>query len=148
MLDESYRYHIILVSHILVMVRIISRRNVFFNERSFPSQKSKTTPPTVATSDDLGQDLIGCDFEDEGSSWNVTRTVTYEGTPVLFYINKETGEEESSSVPEVRLWHSQTTLKQAINQIKPTRKGFINTLAEESYKAIRTYDLKLPANSA
>jgi hypothetical protein len=47
----------------------------------------------------------------------------------------------------VRLWHSQTTLRQAINQIKPTRKGYINTLAEESFKAIQTYDLKLPANS-
>ncbi len=119
---------------------IIYRRNVFFNERSFPAQKSKPTPLTRANSaDDTGHDLIGCDFEDDGIVWTET--------PVLFYKNKDTGEEESSSVPEVRLWHSQTTLRQAINQIKPTRKGYINTLAEESFRAIQTYDLKLPANS-
>jgi hypothetical protein len=116
---------------------IIYRRNVFFNERSFPAQKTKSTPLTTANlADDTGQDLIGCDFEDDNIMWTVTRTGTYEGTPVLFYKNRDTGEEESSSVPEVRLWHSQTTLRQAINQLKPTRKGYINTLAEESFKAI------------
>jgi hypothetical protein len=127
---------------------IIYRRNVFFNEHSFPAQKYKPTPLTIPNSSaDSGHDLIGCDFEDDGVLWHVTRIGTYEGTPVLFYKNKDTGEEESSSVPEVRLWHSQTALKQAINQIKPTRKGYINTLAGESFKAIQTYDLKLPAHS-
>ena len=47
----------------------------------------------------------------------------------------------------MRAWCHQTTLKQAINTIKPTRKGYINTLAEESFKTITTYDLKLPPNS-
>ncbi len=58
--------------------------------------------------------------------------------------NKETRE---GKVSEVKQWHNQTTLKQASNQIKPTRKGYINTLAEESFKAIHTYDLKLPPHS-
>ncbi len=66
--------------------------------------------------------------------------------PVLYYQNKNNGEEEYSSVQEVRAWCNQTTLKQAINKIKPTRKGYINTLAEEFFKAI-TYNLKLPPNS-
>ncbi len=47
---------------------------------------------------------------------------------------------------EVRAWCNQTTHKQAINKIKPTRKGYINTLAEETFKAI-SYNLKLPPNS-
>ena len=60
---------------------------------------------------------------------------------------RENAEEEYSSVKEVRAWYDQTTLKQAINTIKPTRKGYINKLAEESFKVI-TYNLKLPPNSS
>jgi hypothetical protein len=80
--------------------------------------------------------------------WTVTKTGNFKGNPVLYYVNKENGEEEFSSVKEVRAWCHQTTLKQAINAIKPTRKGYINTLAEESFfNAITTYNLKLPPNS-
>jgi hypothetical protein len=121
----------------IATLSIIYRRNVFFNERFFPAQKSKPTPLTIANSaDDSGHDLIGCDFEDDGMLWTVTRIGINEGTPVLFYKNKDIGEEESSSVPEVGLWHSQTTLRQAINQIKHTRQRYSNTLAEEAFKAI------------
>ncbi len=124
---------------------IIFRRNVYFNERSFPG---RTLQP-VANLEDDGTDLIGLDFEDDGIIiWTVTKTGFFEGTPVLYYNNKENGEEECSSVKEVRVraWCDQTILKQAINTIKPTRKGYINKLAEESFKAI-TYNLKLPPNS-
>jgi hypothetical protein len=38
-------------------------------------------------------------------------------------------------------------LHQATNKLTPTRKGYINTLAEESFKAITNYNLKLPPNS-
>jgi hypothetical protein len=51
------------------------------------------------------------------------------------------------SVAEVKTWVNQTTLHQATNKITPTRKGYINTLAEEFFKAITTYNLKLPPNS-
>jgi hypothetical protein len=97
---------------------IIFRRNVYFNERSFPGRKLNPTPSIT----DLGTDLIGTDFEDEGIQWTVTKTGCFEGHPVLHYINKTNGEEECSSVAEVRAWCHQTTLKQAINTLKPTRK--------------------------
>jgi len=66
---------------------------------------------------------------------------------VLYYKNKATGEEEKSSVKEVRQWYNRTNLKQAANSITPTRKGFINSLAEMSYQTITNYDVKLPANA-
>jgi hypothetical protein len=121
---------------------IINRRNVYFNERSFPARKFQL-PPTLTTRD-TGADLIGADFDDEGSRWTVSKTGEYDGTPVLYYRHKENGTEEYSSVAEVRTWVNQTTLHQATNKITPTRKGCINTLAEESFKAITTYNLKLP----
>ena len=121
---------------------IIYRRNVYFNERSFPGRKLQTIP----NPQDDGTDLIGAVFEDDEILWTVTKTGSFEGTPVLYYENKNNGEEEFSSVKEVRAWCNQTTLRQAINKIKPTRKGYINTLAEESFKAI-SYNLKLPPNS-
>jgi transposase InsO family protein len=122
---------------------IIFRRNAYFNERSFPGRKLQTIPNLQ----DNGTDLIGVDFEDDGIMWTVTKTGNFQGNPVLHYVNKENGEDEFSSVKEVRAWCHQTTLKQAINSIKPTRKGYINTLAEESFKAIKTYNLNLPPNS-
>jgi hypothetical protein len=51
------------------------------------------------------------------------------------------------AVSEVRKWVHDTTLHQAINAITPTRKGYINTLAEESFKAITQYNLKLPTHA-
>ncbi len=56
-----------------------------------------------------------------------------------------------SSVREVREWYNQTQVQQAAthlvqasNQLVPPRKGFINLLAEQVYKTIKTYDAKLP----
>ncbi len=40
---------------------IIFRRNVYFNERSFPARKMKL--PATLTGIDTGADLIGLDFE-------------------------------------------------------------------------------------
>ena len=77
---------------------IIFRRNVYFNERSFPGRKLNPSPSIT----DTGADLIGVDFEDEGFTWTVTKSGSYEGDPVLYYTNKSTGEEEFSSVSEVR----------------------------------------------
>jgi hypothetical protein len=71
----------------------------------------------------------------------------YEEHPVLYYKNKDTGEEEKSSVKEVRQWYNRTHLQQATNSLAPTRKGYINNLAEESYNTIQNYDVKLPAHA-
>ena len=70
---------------------IIYRRNVYFNERSFPARKSQLNPQL--TSVDEGKDLIGVEFEDEGSTWIVTKTGDYDGDPVLYYTHKENGNE-------------------------------------------------------
>ncbi len=100
---------------------IIYRRNVYFNERSFPGRKLQT----ITNSQDVGTDLIGADFEDDEILWTVIKTGYFEGTPVLYYYqNKNNGEEKFSSVKEVRAWCNQTTLRQAINKIKPARKGY------------------------
>jgi hypothetical protein len=124
----------------------IFRRNVYFNERSFPARKMKL--PTTLTAIDTGADLIGLDFEDDGQTWTITEIGVYDDDPVLYYKNKTTGEEEKSSVKEVRQWYNRTHLMQAANSIAPTRKGFINTLAETSYKTITSYDVKLPAHAS
>jgi hypothetical protein len=43
---------------------IIFRRNVYFNERSFPARKTKLSHQP--TGRDTGDDLVGHDFEDDG----------------------------------------------------------------------------------
>jgi hypothetical protein len=50
--------------------------------------------PTTLTSIDTGADLIGLDFEDEGQTWTITEVGVYDEDPVLYYKNKNTGEEE------------------------------------------------------
>ncbi len=101
----------------------------------------------VSLDTDTGEDLVGLDFEHDGQTWTVTEIGFYEDHPVLYYKNKVTNEEEKSSVKEVRQWYNRTNLKQAANSISPSRKGFVNSLAEETFKAITTYDVKLPTNA-
>ncbi len=126
---------------------IIFRRNVYFNERSFPVRKLK--PQATAPNIDTGEYLVGLDFEDDGQQWTITEVGFYEEHPVLYYKNKDTGEEEKSSVKEVRQWYNRTHLQQAANSIIPARKGYINidSLAEESYKTIQNYDVKLSSHA-
>ncbi len=91
---------------------IIHRRNVYFNERSFPARKMQ---PTTLTSIDTGADLVGLDFDDDGQTWTITEIGIYDDDNVLYYKNKKTGEEEKSSVKEVRQWYNRTNLMQAAN---------------------------------
>jgi hypothetical protein len=104
--------------------------------------------PTLLTSVDTGDDLVGLDFDDDGQTWTITEIGTYDDNPVLYYKNKTTGEEEKSSVKEVRQWYNRTNLMQAANSIAATRKGFINSLAETTYQTIKNYDVKLPAHAS
>jgi hypothetical protein len=119
------------------------RRNAYFYERSFPGRKLQSTPNLQ----DNGTNLIGVDFKDKGILWMVTKACQFEGSLIFYYINKANNDVKYSSVKEVRTWCHQTTLKQTINTIKPTREAYINTLVEESFKAITTYNRKLPPNS-
>ena len=125
--------------------KIIFRRNVFFNERTFPARKLKL--PSSLTANDTGEDLLALEFEDDGSRWTITKTGVDDGDAVLYYTNNESGEEERSSVREVRSWYNRTQLTQATNQVRPTRKRFINTLAETAFKSIQQHDLTLPPNA-
>ena len=124
--------------------KVIYRKNVYFNERSFPARKQKHKLPT-SDEPDLGGDLLGETFEDDGILWTVTKQgFENDSIPILYYENTETKEEERSTVQEVRTWYNRTTLKNNTSRIAPTRKGFINTLAEETYKTVMKFDVKLP----
>jgi hypothetical protein len=124
--------------------QIIYRKNVYFNERQFPARKTKDA---ISSPDklDTGNDLVGLDFEDDGIIWRVTKTGLENDTvPILYYENKDTKEEERSTVHEVRTWYNRTSLHNAAKTIAPVRKGYINNLAEQTYKAVMNYDVKLP----
>jgi hypothetical protein len=133
----------------LKTMNVIYRRNVHFNERSYPARKQKLNPFPQHV--DTGEDLIGLQFEDDGQLWTITHHGTHDDHLVLWYVNNDTKEEEKSSVAEVRSWYNRTQLNQAsthivqaTNQITPTRKHYINQLAEQTYQTITNYDVKLP----
>jgi hypothetical protein len=132
----------------LKTMQIIYRRNVYYNEKSFPARKQKFSP--TITSLDTGEDLLGLQFLDDDIWWTIKDFGTHDGHQVLWYTNNENGQEEKSSVKEVREWYNRTQLHltsthltQASNGILPTRKGYINAIAEASFKAIQKYDVKL-----
>ncbi len=86
----------------LKTMTVIYRRNVHFNERSYPARKQSPFPnPTTV---DTREDLIGLQFQDDGQWWTVTQQGTHDDNLVLWYTNNETKEEEYSSVKEVRQW--------------------------------------------
>jgi hypothetical protein len=133
----------------LKTMKIIYRRNVYYNERSFPARKLKFNPSLNLK--DTGEDLLGLQFLDDDVWWTIKDFGTHDGHQVLFYTNNDNGQEEKSSVKEVREWYNRTQLTQvstqltqASNAILPTRKGYINSIAEASFKAIQQYDVKLP----
>ena len=96
-----------------------------FNERSFPARKMKLLSSLNAM--DNGADLIGFDFEDDCQTWTITEVGFYDDEPVLYYKNKTTGEEEKSSVQEVRQWYNRTNLQQATNSIRQHEKAIFST---------------------
>ena len=59
--------------------QVILRRNVFFNEHSFPARpdtriKRPPLPPGEETNMDKGEDLIGEEFKDEGETFTIIGT--------------------------------------------------------------------------
>jgi hypothetical protein len=137
----------------LKTMKIIYRRNVYYNEKSFPARKLKFNPSLNLK--DTGEDLLGLQFLDDDVWWTIKDHGTHDGHQVLFYVNNTNGQEEKSSVKEVRTWYNRTqldqvssALTQASNTILPTRKGYINAIAEASFKAIQQYDVKLPNKNA
>jgi hypothetical protein len=104
------------------------------------------TPGPTSKHDD-GADLVGLDFLDDGSRFTITGTSDNEGTLSLTYIDPlkplKDGMQHESTVKEVRKWYNKTQLTQAVNNITPSRKSYVNDIAYEAYKQIKTYDVKL-----
>ena len=68
--------------------KVIYRRQVFFNERSFPARKQQIALEPVKVLEDTAEDIIGLHFEDEGERYLITGTSrTKEGELVVDYRN-------------------------------------------------------------
>jgi hypothetical protein len=109
--------------------QVIYRRNVSFNERSFPARATAIMRPTKPQKD-TGEDLIGQTFTDDNETFVITQCSRYDGVDCLDYISTRTKEETYSTIPEVRKWIRQPKILQMANNIQPSRKGYMNTLAE------------------
>ncbi len=68
----------------------------------------------------------------------------------LDYKNIVTHEETYSTVEEVEEWMQATRVTQMANAIQPSRKGYMNSLAETMFRKIQPvkYNVKLPSNNA
>jgi transposase InsO family protein len=122
---------------------VIYRRNVCFNERSFPARQSKLT---LIPNKDTGADLIGQQFVDEGTIFLIIEADIDEngGGNILTYEDVITKERHYSTVKEVRSWY-ENNLQQSVTAVQPSRLGFMNRLANTTYQAItkRQYNLQL-----
>ncbi len=81
--------------------QIIYRRNVSFNERSFPARNTPITRP-IQQQKDTGEDLIGQTFTEDNETFIVTECSQRDGIECLDYISSCTKEEFFSTVPEIR----------------------------------------------
>ncbi len=124
--------------------KVIVRRQVYFNERSFPARKmTPKNPMSQPLKPDDGSGLIGLSFVDDGESFRVTGTHVEGGINVVDYKDNK-GTQHYSTIKEVKQWIEKTKLTQAANLIQPARKSYINELASTMFDKIRTYDVKLP----
>ncbi len=128
--------------------QVIYRRNVSFNERSFPARTTPLNRPSQ-TQKDIGEDLIGKTFNDGSEVFLVTQCSQHDGVDCVDYINTRTKEEFYSTIHEVRKWTRQTSILQMANNIQPSRKGHMNTLAETMSQQInpKPYQTKLSSNT-
>ncbi len=124
--------------------KIIYRRQVFFNERSFPARKQKVAFESAKVLEDTAEDIICLPFEDDGEKFIITGTSRNEDEELVVNYKDEKGKALFSSVKEVRQWIKQTKLTQAAASITPKRNGYINNLVEEMFQQIINYDTKLP----
>jgi hypothetical protein len=119
---------------------------VSFNERFFPARANNTIRPIAK---DKGEKLIGTKFTQDDETFVITNCSYHQGEDCLDYKNTDTNEEHYSTVKEVTKWVKESNVLQLANNIQPSRKGFMNTLAETMFKAIqpKTYNVKLPSNT-
>ena len=89
--------------------KILYRRNVVFNERSFPARTDVAVQRSIGAPDitEAGEELIGKDFKDDGEDFKVAAAGFEKGLPVVYYQSSE-GAEYFSAVQEVRKWTAAT----------------------------------------
>jgi hypothetical protein len=114
--------------------KIIYRRQVFFNERSFPARKQQTALEPAKVNEDTAEDIIGLHFEDDGEKFRITGTSRNKAGELVVDYKNSKGKDLFSTVQEVRQWIKQTKLTQAAASIALKRNGYINNLAEEMFK--------------
>jgi hypothetical protein len=113
---------------------IIYRRNVCFNERSFPARQTKVT---LVPHKDTGADLIGLQFIDDCITFTIIEADIDEngGENILTYEDNTTKDRHYSTVKEVRQLYENTHLQQSVTAVQPSRVGFMNRLATATYQS-------------
>ena len=123
------------------------RRNVVFNERSFPARTDDIIKGSIGVpgKDETGEELVGKEFDDEGEHFKITGIGKEKGTQVAHY-QDSAGNEFFSTIPEVRQWvnsalssHLTTHNCQMANQscLSPTRHPVSNTKMTEKTKPVK-----------
>ena len=97
--------------------KVIYRRNVSFNERSFPARINN---PSRTIAQRKGSHLIGQTFVDDGETFRVTNFSHHQGVECLDYVNEKTNEEHYSTIEEIEQWVKQASILQLANDIQPT----------------------------
>jgi hypothetical protein len=110
---------------------IIYRRNVSFNERCFPARTQRPLiPPMSPITNPREEDLIGQTFTQDHEHFIITGASNHNDIDCIDYTNTDTKEEHYSTRAEVVRWVKQSKVRQLANNIQPSRRGFMNTLAE------------------
>jgi hypothetical protein len=94
------------------------------------------------------EDLIGQTFTQDHEHFIITGARNHNGIDFIDYTNTDTKEEHYSTRAEVVRWVKQSKVRQLANNIQPSRRGFMNTLAELMFKELHPpkYDVKLVSN--
>ena len=82
--------------------KVIYRRQVFFNERSFPARKQKVTLESAKVTEDTAEDIIGLPFEDDGEKFIITGTSRNKDGELVVDYKDEKGKDLFSSVKDQR----------------------------------------------
>ncbi len=77
---------------------VIYRRNVSFNERSFPARLNS---PLHTIAPKPSSHLIGQTFVEDNETFRVTNVSVHQGANCLDYVNEHTKEEHYSTLKEV-----------------------------------------------
>ena len=130
--------------------KVMYRRNVAFNERSFPARTNDAIKRSIGQPDvaETGEDLINKSFIDDNETFHITGVGNEQGQRVVYYQNEQ-GKEFFSTTAEVRQWvasqhptsqmttHLYTNTNTHIeDKTKPLRDKTVTQLAFETYQQL------------